>query len=191
MSKLVHLTGNMPNDRAQAIAEIVMQWGRLEHVLALTIKRTSGMTIAEALKRARALNSIDRLTDEVRSHFSVHAQNQDREGALTELLSDVLALAKLRNDVVHGLWCFDDAGAPLWIRTPVRYEVGAESLVWIANHIGDLTAKINALTRPDLVMWEVETCDVMGSPASVERIEYQVSAAASISSPRGPTHSED
>jgi hypothetical protein len=174
---LVSIDAPIPERISSQIGQLVCRWGQLEHVLALTIKRTVKVSIEEALVRARELNSIPRLTNEVRARFAVHAQNQGREGELTSLLQDVICLSKVRNDVVHGLWCFGERGEPLWLRAPARSEYEETSLDWLCNKIRDVTAAINALTRPDLVSWEGDQVNSSVSPIEVRPVVCQVSAA--------------
>jgi len=150
---LINCTYDLGDDLLKVIGEIVVCFGQLEHVVAMTIKRTSpSMTLAEA---EALTDGIVARSTHAQERFEVWAMDQNREGDFMRLIAEVRRIVPRRNDVVHALWGKDPEDRVRWQRNGRDTEIEIDQLERLRNEIRLLTAAINGTTRPDLVTIEV------------------------------------
>tara|TARA_R110000824_G_scaffold341476_1_gene527924 strand:+ start:514 stop:1032 length:519 start_codon:yes stop_codon:yes gene_type:complete len=150
MSVLVDLDGEPPKDIAHFIHQMVLGFGQLEYLLALTMKRCQPtMSVPQALEKARKLWRFQSLAKEAEWMFSIQATDQHREGELKALLEKAHELKSIRDKVVHGLWCRDPRiNEWQWIYRGVKEKYSIENFESWTLDLRSIIIGINEITRP-------------------------------------------
>lgn len=150
---MISCTYDLGDDLLKVIGQIVVSFGQLEHIVAMTIKRTSpSMTLAEA--EALTDGIVERST-RAQESFERWAMDQDLEGDFGKLIEKVRKIAHRRNDVVHALWGKDPEGRVRWQRKGGNTIIEIDRLKLLRSEIQLLAAFITGATRPDLVKIEM------------------------------------
>lgn len=150
---MINCTYDLGDDLLKVIGQIVVSFGQLEHIVAMTIKRTSpSMTLAEA--EALTDGIVERST-RAQENFEIWAMNQDLEGDFGKLIEKVHKIARRRNDVVHALWGKDPEGRVRWQRKGGGTKIEINRLKQLRDDIRLLAALITGATRPDLITIEM------------------------------------
>lgn len=150
---LINCTYDLGDDLLKVIGQIVVSFGQLEHIVAMTIKRTSqSMTLAEA--EALTDGIVERST-RAQESFERWAMDQGLEGDFAKLIEEVRKIARRRNNVVHGLWGKTPEGRVRWQRKGGPTVIEIDQLKLLRSEIQLLAAAITDTTRPDLVTIEM------------------------------------
>ncbi len=153
-------TYDLGDDLLQVIGQIVVSFGQLEHVVALTIKRTSpSMTLAEA---EALTDGIVQRSTRAQESFERWAMYQNLEADFGKRIEAVRRIARRRNDVIHALWGRDPEGRVRWQRSGENRGIEINQLRHLRDAILLLAAAITEATRPDLVTIEIP--DDSGQP---------------------------
>ena len=88
MSFTVNLRDDLPDEIKDLIARISVRHGQLEHVLAMTIKRTSpGRSLSETMARAQYLLNQPALTEEAMQIYGKDTDDQEAEAEFLDVLN--------------------------------------------------------------------------------------------------------
>jgi len=88
VSFTVNLRDDLPDEIKDLIARISVRHGQLEHVLTLTIKRTSpGRSFSEAMARAQYLLNQPAFTEEAMQIYGKDTDDQEPEAEFLEVLN--------------------------------------------------------------------------------------------------------
>ena len=149
---MIDCTYELGDDLLQVIGQIAVSFGQLEHVVALSIKRTSpSMTLAEA----EALrDSIVLLSNRAQESYVNWAMDQNLEANFRQRFEEVRGIARRRNDVFHAFWGRDGEGGVRWHRSGRARRIDINELRQLWDDIWQLAGRINEATRPDLVRFE-------------------------------------
>jgi hypothetical protein len=140
------LTDDLPSDILILIGQINVGYGQLEHVLKLTIKRTTeGLSLEEATKMARSLGWMG-LRIKARTQFEKWALDQRMEKKFKIRLDHADCVVKRRHDVAHGVWGKDDRGNLYWERADPNKDPATE-LQEIRGQLRNLIRRMEKFTR--------------------------------------------
>jgi len=154
----IDFTCDLGDELLKVIGEIVVSFGQLERVIALTIKRAEPSTTladAEALvirvgaDGNRAINSYQQLV-----------MDQGLEADFEELMKKADAIAPRRHDVVHGHWGRDGNRCVRWQRKGEYKELYIDQLERLRDDIRHLVAEINQKLRSDLGSFEMSASSI-------------------------------
>ena len=150
---MINCTYDLGDDLLKVIGQIVVSFGQLEHIVAMTIKRTSpSMTLAEAVALTDGI--VERST-RAQESFERWAMDQNLESDFRQRIEEVSRLARRRNDVIHALWGRDTEGRVRWQRSGKNIGIEINRLRLLRDEIRLLAAAITEATRPDLVTIEI------------------------------------
>lgn len=130
------------------IGKVIVRHGQLEYLLALSIKRTSSMSIQEAVRLTKGMLERSHMASET---FALWAQNQEDEAYFDGLLEEARRLNDQRNDIVHAFWTRHD-GADHWNRLGVQREINYSELKTLVMDLMSVITRLNAATAPHLVV---------------------------------------
>ena len=147
MSFTVNLKDDLPDEIKDLIARISVRHGQLEHVLAMTIKRTSpGRSLSEAMARAQYLLNQPALTEEAMQIYGKDTDDHEAEAEFLDVLNRARKASSARRDVDHALWAYDEQGNLVWLRNGVSMDIS--TLSSIHTNLVDAVRDLNAKTRP-------------------------------------------
>ena len=164
----IHRFDALPPELLLALGKVAAHLGQIEHILALTLRRTDQIEWAEAFRIARK-RDIPEMRKKVLDVFNRWAASKFTEPELSErksyydqILSEIERLAKDRNDVIHCAWGLSDTGQLRATREGrALYEDRPIELADVVKLGDDLLAalwKLNAATfadpPPPLNVWK-------------------------------------
>ena len=154
-------TYDLEDDLLMVIGQIVVSFGQLEHIVALTIKRTSPMTLEEA---EALTDGIVERSAKAKESYEIWATNQGLEAEFLKLVDKAGKVARRRNDVIHAFWAKDPAGCIQWRRNGLQKKIDIEQLKVLRDDIHLLAAEINGTTAPASVRIESPEYLVSATP---------------------------
>lgn len=104
----------------QALGRVALAHGQMEHVLRMTVKSLSGLSVQEALD-ATATMKMSELRDSIKKLFKQKSCGESEKLKLNALLNKCKKLSERRNDLIHRPWAKDSTGQ--WV-------VKGEDHVW-------------------------------------------------------------
>ncbi len=147
MSFTVNLRDDLPDEIKDLIARISVRHGQLEHVLTMTIKRTSPRrSLSEAMARAQYLLNQPAFTEEAMQTYGKDTDDQVAEAEFLDVLNRARKASGARRDVDHALWAYDEQGHLGWLRNGVSMDIS--TLSSIHTNLEDAVRDLNAQTRP-------------------------------------------
>jgi hypothetical protein len=147
MSFTVNLRDDLPDEIKDLIARISVRHGQLEHVLTMTIKRTSpSRSLSEATARAQYLLNQPAFTEEAMQTYGKDTDDQEVEAEFLEVLDRAREASSARRDVDHALWAYDEQGNLVWLRNGVTMDIS--TLSSIHKNLEDAVRDLNAQTGP-------------------------------------------
>ena len=154
---------DLPKDLLEALGRVTAHSGHIEHLLALTLKRSTDKSWEDAHWHVRDLRERSKIQKEVRGCFDEWA-DQEKGGETAQAAKREFAkiidladsLATTRNSVVHCAWSTDGQklnatrdGLPLLDQHGNKF--GVSHVTKLADDLHTLACRLNAATRPDLV----------------------------------------
>lgn len=147
MSFTVNLRDDLPDEIKDLIARISVRHGQLEHVLTMTIKRTSpSRSLSEAMARAQYLLNQPAFTEEAMQTYGKDTDDQEVEAEFLEVLDRAREASSARRDVDHALWAYDEQGNLVWLRNGVTMDIS--TLSSIHKNLEDAVRDLNAQASP-------------------------------------------
>ena len=100
-----------------ALGRVAAHYGQIEHLLTVTIRRTTGSSWEEAFDRAQKLWARKKLREEVHTKFAAWvdkhyslSESDSRKQRFSAILDRVTALCEQRDDVIHCAWGINITG---------------------------------------------------------------------------------
>ena len=154
---------NLPPDLIEALGHVSLRYGQIEHLLTMTIHRTSGLSYEEAYAAVEKLGRED-ILEKANRHFRAWAirkfgqtDGDKRAEAFDDLTQKWPALAKRRHDVIHCCWSIGvDDEEPSGTRNGdlLRKDdqgFGIKEIEDLGNDLKQFVVLLNGATEPSLV----------------------------------------
>jgi len=144
-TEMIDLNAELPDEILKLLGQICVNYGQLEHVLMLAIKRTTGGSLEEKvmMKIARDTGNVPALTKKARDEYAIRFMNQKLEADFEEALTAADDPKRRRHQVVHRLWGMKASGTVNW---PEKYPRNVDDLKKLADDLRAAAIKINPLT---------------------------------------------
>lgn len=208
---------HLPSGLFTALGEVSVRYGQIEHLLAMTIHRTVGLSYHVAVERVEELRSRNKVRENVKKCFKQWAIDKfgETEGsrrskefnALIEQWGSEGTLAGRRDDVIHCCWTVGEKDKqPRGTRNGQLLTVhgrplGVRDIEKLADDLKHFVVQLNKATRPDLLSGPEDVIAAIPEkftlnyiiPASSEIgvYVYATCAAAHVISPVGSVEPSD
>lgn len=136
----------------QAIGRVAVAHGQLEHILRMTIKVLSGLSVQEALDATSTMRVYD-LRKKIKKLFEQKSHDEVAKTKLDALLNKAEQLSKKRNRLIHRPWAKDAHGK--WVVKEEDHDWGpppsAEELNQLAEGIWKNMIELNTARRKGFI----------------------------------------
>lgn len=121
-------------DLLQAAGRVAFAHGQLEHVLRMTVKSLTGLSVQEALD-ATASMKVYELRDKIKKLFRQRTRDESAKSKLDALLNKAKRLSDKRNTLIHRPWAKDSQGR--WVVKEEDHQWGQPPSVEALNQLAD------------------------------------------------------
>lgn len=109
MARQVDLTDELPPELLVLLGRLLVNFGQIEYLLQLSIKRLSGKGLSDGLRDAERLVNLSELCEEAQRLFEQQTMDQGLEGDFRNIITCVKNLNDMRPNVIHGFFGVDQA----------------------------------------------------------------------------------
>jgi hypothetical protein len=136
----------------QAIGRVALAHGQLEHILRMTIKALSGLSVQKALDATSTMRVYD-LRKKIKKLFEQKSHDEVAKTELDALLNKAEQFSKKRNKLIHRPWAKDAHGK--WVVKEEDHVWGppptAEELNQLAEDIWKIMVELNTARLKDFL----------------------------------------
>jgi hypothetical protein len=128
----------------QAAGRVALACGQLEHMLCMTVKSLSGLSLRETLDATARMSASD-LREKIKRHFKQKSRDEAAKTRLDALLNKAKRLSEKRNSLIHRPWARDKGGN--WVVKEEDHTWGqppsADELNQLADDIHSTAVELN------------------------------------------------
>ncbi len=154
---------NLPPKLIEALGRVSARYGQIEHLLTMTIHRTTELSYDEAYAEVGGLGRND-VRKKAKRHFRDWAikkfresEGNERAEAFNDLIENWTALAKRRDDVIHCCWSVgiedEEPGGTRKgdLLTKDGHRFGINEIEGVANDLKQFVLLLNKATEPSFL----------------------------------------